>query len=106
MFIDKEHDGSSRPKSHYLWHQSFIERHEPKMICTYIVCPLDFVHPPLLPVDGEDGPGCPPVLDDAWLRLRALDPTLGHIKRDVDAAAQGAGSQAQANLNIGGFRKD
>ena len=62
------------------------------------------LHPPLLPEHGEDGPGSPPVLDPPWLRLRALDPTLGHIKRDVDTTSEGACCQTQANLNIPGIK--
>lgn len=60
-------------------------------------------HPPLLPEHGEDGAGGAPVLDPPGLRLRTLDPTLGHVKRDVDTTAEGACRQAQANLNISGI---
>ena len=58
-----------------------------------------YLYPPLFLVDSQDDPGSSSVFDLPLLRLRPLDPALGHVKGDVDAAAQGACRQAQSNLH-------
>ena len=58
-----------------------------------------FVHPPLLPVHSGNGPGGASILDPPWLWLRSLYSALGHIKWDVNTAAECARCQAQANLH-------
>lgn len=80
VFVDEQHDGAARPKAHHFGHETLVQS-----------------APPFLGHHHAHRRHRRPVLD-ARRRLRPLNPTLGHVERDVEARRQRSRRETQTQL--------